>query len=84
MNNIIDSECTIPICIQIADAQNVNVLDMLSIMAAGTDMVECAYMDFQRLYELDQGDSRFVIWAKKNPQCYRKFRTPINIIAGLR
>jgi IS4 transposase len=80
-----DLEGSIPTFIHISDGRthDVNVLDMIPIIAGSIYIMDRGYMDFQRLYDLHQAGGRFVIRSRKNLQFYRKSSTPVDRSTGL-
>lgn len=85
LHTLMDLEGSIPTFIHISDGRthDVNVLDMIPIMAGSIYIMDRGYLDFQRLYNLHQSGGRFVIRARKNLQYYRKSSTPIDRSEGL-
>jgi hypothetical protein len=86
LHTLMDLEGSIPTFIHISDGRthDVNVLDMLPIIAGSIYIMDRAYLDFQRLYNLHQAGGQFVVRAKKNLQYYRKSSTPVEAATGLR
>lgn len=85
LHTLMDLEGAIPTFIHISDGRlhDVNVLDMIPIMAGSIYIMDRGYVDFERLYSLHKAGGRFVIRAKKNLQFYRKFSTPVDRKLGL-
>jgi len=85
LHTLMDLEGSIPTFIHISDGRthDVNVLDMIPIMAGSIYMMDRGYLDFDRLYDLHQSGGRFVIRSRKNLQFYRKSSTPIDRSQGL-
>lgn len=85
LHTLMDLEGAIPTFIHISDGRlhDVNVLDMIPIMAGGIYIMDRGYVDFERLYSLHKAGGRFVIRAKKNLQFYRKSSAPVDRKLGL-
>lgn len=86
LHTLMDLEGAIPTFIHISDGRthDVNILDMIPIMAGSIYIMDRGYLDFQRLYDLHQAGGRFVIRSRKNLQFYRKSSTPVDRSDGLR
>lgn len=85
LHTLMDLEGSIPTFIHISDGRthDVNVLDMIPIIAGSIYIMDRGYLDFQRLYDLHQAGGRFVIRSRKNLQFYRKRSTPVDRSTGL-
>lgn len=85
LHTLMDLEGSIPTFIHISDGRthDVNVLDMIPIMAGSIYIMDRGYLDFQRLYDLHQSGGRFVIRSRKNLQFYRKSSKTIDRSQGL-
>lgn len=85
IHTIMDLEGAIPTFIHISDGKthDVNILDMIPIMAGSIYIMDRGYLDYERLYHLHTCGGRFVIRAKKNLQFYRKSSTPVDTSTGL-
>lgn len=85
LHTLMDLEGSIPTFIHISDGRthDVNVLDMIPIMAGSIYIMDRGYLDFQRLYDLHTCGGRFVIRSRKNLQFYRKSSTPVDRSTGL-
>lgn len=85
LHTLMDLEGAIPTFIHISDGRlhDVNVLDMIPIMAGSIYIMDRGYLDFERLYSLHQADGKFVIRARKNLQFYRKSSAPVDRSSGL-
>jgi len=68
MHTLMDLRGNIPIFIHITDGKyhDVNALDELEIVSDAIYVMDKAYIDFKRLYRLNQVDSFFVVRAKEN------------------
>jgi len=85
LHTMMDLEGSIPTFIHISDGKmhDVNILDMIPILAGSIYIMDRGYLDFERLYHLHRHGGRFVIRAKKNLQFYRKSSTPVDVSTGL-
>jgi IS4 transposase len=85
LHTLMNLEGAIPTFIHISDGRlhDVNVLDMIPIIAGSIYIMDRGYLDFERLYSLHKSGGRFVIRAKKNLQFYRKSSTAVDRSAGL-
>lgn len=85
LHTLMDLEGAIPTFVHISDGRlhDVNVLDMIPIMAGSIYIMDRGYLDFERLYSLHQADGKFVIRARKGLQFYRKFSVPVDRRSGL-
>ena len=63
---------------------DVNVLDLLLPEIGAFYVMDRAYVDFSRLYDLHLGSAFFVTRAKSNLQCRRIYSRPVNKTLGLR
>ena len=68
VHTLMDLRGNIPTFIHITDGKihDVNTLDLIDITANAIYVMDRAYVDFARLYLIDQSDSYFVVRAKKN------------------
>ena len=80
-----DLQRSIPTFIHISDGKthDVNILDMIPILAGTIYIMDRGYLDFERLYHLYRQGGRFVIRVKKNLRFYRKSSTPVDSTGGL-
>jgi len=85
LHTLMDLEGAIPTFIHISDGRlhDVNVLDIIPIMAGSIYIMDRGYLDFERLYALHNSGGKFVIRAKKNLQFYRKSSAPVDRKLGL-
>jgi hypothetical protein len=67
-----------------ASVHDVNFLDQLLWEAGSFYIMDRGYLDFARLYRLDQTGAFFVIRAKKNFCCARRDSHPVDKSTGLR
>jgi hypothetical protein len=66
----------------LADA-DVNVLDLLLIEAGAFYIMDRGYLDFERLYALDQAGGFFITRAKRNLDARRVYSAPVDRDTGL-
>ena len=68
MHTLMDLHGNIPAFIHITDGKthDVNTLDLLDITANAIYVMDKAYIDFKRLFLIDQADSFFIVRAKEN------------------
>jgi len=74
---------SIPIHISDGKLRDVNVLDLLIVEAGAFYIVDRGYLDFERLYALDQAGGFFVTRAKRNLYAWRLYSTPVDRSSGL-
>lgn len=86
LHTLMELEGAIPTFIHISDGRlhDVNVLDMIPIMAGSIYIMDRGYLDFERLFALHNAGGKFVIRARKNLQFYRKSSAPVDRSSGLR
>lgn len=86
LHTLLDLRGCIPSFIEITHAKvhEVNILDILIPEPASFYVMDRGYLDFQRLYALNQALAFFVIRAKKNLQYRRLYSHPIDKSTGLR
>ena len=86
LHTLMDLEGAIPTFIHISDGRlhDVNVLDMIPIIAGSIYIMDRGYLDFERLFTLHNAGGKFVIRARKNLQFYRKSSAPVDRSSGLR
>ena len=85
LHTMIDLRGAIPVFIDVTDGKvhDVNVLDVL-VPEPGTYLImDRGYLDFARLYQLQQALSFFVIRAKCNLQFRRRYSHPIDQATGV-
>lgn len=86
LHALLDLRGNIPSFIHISDGKlhDVNVLDMLLPEPGAFYVMDRGYLDFERLYQLDQASAFFVIRAKSNLQFRRLYSAAVDKSAGLR
>jgi len=62
---------------------DVNVLDQLAFLAGAYYIMDRGYIDFERLYIIDQAKAFFVIRAQTNQQYRRLYSAPIDKTSGV-
>ena len=74
----------IPEFIHVSDGKlhDVNVLDILPIQAGAYYVMDRGYVDFYRLYRIDQAKATFVTRSKSNMQFKRRYSRPIDKSTG--
>jgi hypothetical protein len=85
LHTLLDLRGAIPAFVHISDGKlhDVNVLDLLLPEPGAFYVMDRAYLDFQRLYRLDQAGSFFVLRARSNFQCRRLYSQPVDRRTGL-
>jgi hypothetical protein len=85
LHTLLDLRGSIPTFIHISDGKmhDVNVLDLLLIEAGAFYIMDRGYMDFERLYALDQAGGFFVTRAKRNLDARRLYSAPVDRDTGL-
>ena len=84
LHTLLDLRGSIPTFIHISDGKmhDVNVLDLLLIEAGAFYIMDRGYLDFERLYALDQVGG-FVTRAKQNLDARRLYSAPVDRDTGL-
>jgi Domain of unknown function (DUF4372)/Transposase DDE domain len=85
LHTLLDLRGAIPAFVHISDGKlhDVNVLDLLLPEPGAFYVMDRAYLDFERLYRLDQAGSFFVLRARSNFQCRRVYSQPVDRRTGL-
>jgi IS4 transposase len=85
LHTLLDLRGAIPSFIHISDGKlhDVNVLDLLLPEAGAFYVMDRAYLDFARLYALDQAGSFFVTRAKRNMNARRVYSAAVDRSTGL-
>jgi IS4 transposase len=85
MHTLLDLRGAIPSFIHVSDGRfhDVNVLDMLLPEPGAFYVMDRGYLDFERLYRLDQAGSFFVTRAKRNMDARRLYSAPVDRSSGL-
>jgi len=86
LHTLLDLRGAIPTFIHISDGKlhDVNVLDILPIEAGTYYVMDRGYVDFLRLYRLEQASAFFVTRAKKNMAYTGRARREVDKTTGLR
>lgn len=86
LHTLLDLRGNIPTFIHISDGKlhDVNVLDILTPEPGAIYIMDRGYLDFDRLYSLNQTGAFFVIRAKSNTKYKRRYSRKINKSNGLR
>jgi hypothetical protein len=85
LHTLLDLRGSIPVFIWITDAKkgDVEVLDVLIPEPGSIYIMDRAYVDFERLYQLTQDRATFVTRAKKNLKWRRRYSHPVDRSTGL-
>jgi hypothetical protein len=85
LHTLLDLRGSIPTFIHISDGKlhDVNVLDLIIIEAGAFYIMDRGYLDFERLYALDQAGGFFVTRAKRNLNARRVYSAPVDRSTGL-
>ncbi len=86
LHTLIDLRGNIPVFIHITDGKvhDVNVLDILIPEAGAIYLMDRGYLDFSRLYMLNQNHAFFVTRLKSNTNFKRVYSRPVDKTTGLR
>ena len=86
MHTLLDLRGNIQSFIHISDGKmhEVNVLDLLIPEAGSVYIMDRGFLDFARLYRLQQACAFFVIRAKRNRVCRRVYSRAVDTSTGLR
>jgi hypothetical protein len=85
LHTLLDLRGAIPSFIHISDGKlhDVNVLDLLIPEAGAFYVMDRGYLDFERLFALDQSGAFFVTRSKRNMDARRVYSAPSDRIAGV-
>ena len=85
LHTLLDLRGSIPTFIHISDGKlhDVNVLDLIIIEAGAVYIMDRGYLDFERLYALDQARGFFVTRAKRNLDARRLYSAPVDRSTGV-
>ena len=86
LHTLMEVNSSIPVFIDITHAKvhDVHVLDLLFLEPGSFLVLDRAYIDFARLYALDQALAFFVVRAKKNFQFRRRSSRPVSSLDGVK
>lgn len=82
----IDIKCAIPTFIHISDGKyhEVNSLDIIEFESDAFYIMDKGYLDFKRLYQINQKNAFFVIRAKSNTSYYRLYSHQTDKTTGVK
>jgi len=85
IHTLLDLQNNIPSFIYITDGSvhDVNILDLLVTEVGAYYVMDKGYIDFQRLYSLNQGNAYFVTRAKTNMKFRRIYSNKVNKTTGV-
>jgi hypothetical protein len=85
MHTLLNLKGSIPEFIHISEGSlhDLNILDELPILPAAIYLLDRGYLDFARLYLIQQDKAFFVIRAKSNTRCERIYSHPVDKTTGL-
>ena len=86
LHTLIDLRGNIPTFIHLSDGKlhDVNVLDILFMEPGAFYVMDRGYLDYERLYRMNQARGFFVIRAKRNSRFRRRSSRPVDKASGLR
>jgi hypothetical protein len=86
LHTLLDIRCQIPCFVHITDglSHDVNVLDILDFEADAFYVMDRGYIDWARLYRVNQAGAYFVTRAKSNLAAVRIYSTEVDKAVGLR
>ena len=86
LHTLLDLRGNIPSFIHVSEGKlhDVNVLDLLVPEPGAFYVMDRGYLDYERLYQLNQASAFFVIRAKSNLQFRRVYSHPVDKRTGLR
>jgi len=86
LHTLLDLRGPIPSFVDITDAKvhDVDILDVLVPEAGSFYIMDRGYLDFKRLYVIDQSSAFFIIRSKKNIKFRRLYSAAIDKLTGLR
>lgn len=81
-----DAKTSIPDFIHISDSKmhDVNVLDLIAVMADSFYVLDRGYLDYASLFRINQADAYFVTRTKKNMNFTRLYSNKIDKATGLK
>ena len=85
IHTLLDLKTSIPeyIFISEGNVHDVNILDLIPVQKGSYYVMDKAYVDFERLYNLKQEKAYFVVRAKENMKFKRMSSRPANKIEGI-
>jgi Transposase DDE domain/Domain of unknown function (DUF4372) len=86
LHTLLDLRGNIPCFVHVSHGKmhDVNVLDQLPIEPAAFYVMDRGYLDFERLFRFTTGAAFFVTRGKRNLDCTRRARRPVDKATGLR
>lgn len=86
LHTLLDLRASIPTTVIITpgSVHDVNIMDQLFWEPGAIYVMDRGYVDFSRLYHIDQGQAFFVTRAKRNFRFQRLYSRPMNKSSGLR
>ena len=86
LHTLLDLRGNIPSFIAITDGRyhEVNILDVLLMEPGAIYIMDRGYLDFERLYNVDQASAFFIIRSKANTRMRRLYSQPVDKSFGLR
>jgi hypothetical protein len=86
LHTLLDLRGNIPCFVHVSHGKmhDVNVLDQLPIEPGAFYVMDRGYLDFKRLYRFTTGSAFFVTRGKRNLDCTRRARRPVDKTTGLR
>jgi len=86
LHTLLDLRGNIPSFVDITDAKvhDVNVLDILIPAIGAIYVMDRGYLDFERLYMLNQASAFFITRSKSNTKSRRVYSRPVDKACGLR
>ncbi|MEI6847869.1 MAG: IS4 family transposase [Chlorobiaceae bacterium] len=86
MHTLLDLRGNIPSFVAVTDGKvhDVNILDFLAIEPGSFYIMDRGYIDFERLFHMNQGHGFFVIRGKSNLSFQRQYSRPVDKAIGLR
>ncbi len=86
LHTLLDLRGSIPSFVEITTGlvHDINILDVLMPEPGSYYIMDRGYLDFDRLYHLNEGKAFFVIRAKKNLKFKRLYSSPVDKRTGLR
>ncbi len=86
LHTLLDLRGSIPCFVHVSQGKmhDVNILDQLPIEPGAFYVMDRGYLDFQRLYRLAAAMAFFVTRGKRNLDCTRRDRRPVDKTTGLR
>ena len=85
MHTLLDLRGNIPSSVWITSGRvhDVNILDLLNIEPGAYYIMDRGYLDFSRLYKIDQSQAFFITRTKRNTQLRRLYSQPVNKFSGV-